>query len=196
MDWTDIFKLVATLFASLGGAGLILFAMSSWLGKVWANRIMANEKANHDRDLAKLRADLQNQNERNINALKIEFEIYREKFLGEHKDKIVIYRQVVKVIADLLTDINTALLTGNQLPAEVVLNFERRRLYVYGYLGMLAPQTVMDSYDQLIDYLLSVINGETPYQWEVVREKSLNMLNQVRSDIGIDASAIEYRGNR
>ncbi|MBW8041835.1 MAG: hypothetical protein FVQ85_17805 [Planctomycetes bacterium] len=193
----EILKIAIAIIVSFGISGFIILALSNWLGKVWANRIMIDEKANHDRDLAKLRADLQNQNERNINTLKTEFDIYRETFLRGHNDKIVIYRQVVDIIADLLTDINTALATGNPLPLEVTLAFERRRLRIYGYLGMLAPQNVMDAYDQMIDYLLSVIiENSNIYQWETVRDLALNMLNQIRSDIGIDTSPIEYRGKR
>ena len=35
-----------------------MFAASSWLGKIWANRIMAGDKAAHDRAIERLRTDL------------------------------------------------------------------------------------------------------------------------------------------
>jgi hypothetical protein len=45
----DIFSVATAVLASLGGAGLLLIALSSWLGKVWASRILERERA----DLAK-----------------------------------------------------------------------------------------------------------------------------------------------
>lgn len=37
----------------------MVFALSSWLGKVWANRLMAAETARHAHDLALWRAELE-----------------------------------------------------------------------------------------------------------------------------------------
>jgi hypothetical protein len=45
MKWTEVFKLVFAMVASVGGAGAIIFILSSWLGKVWAHRILAREQA-------------------------------------------------------------------------------------------------------------------------------------------------------
>jgi len=64
----------------------------------------------------------------------------------------------------------------------------------YGYLAMLAPQEVMNAYDDLFDHLLFVINGQEPYEWTKVRELSLAMLNEVRKEIGLGAAPIAYFG--
>ena len=32
----EIFQTVSAILISIGGAGTIIFALSSWLGKVWA----------------------------------------------------------------------------------------------------------------------------------------------------------------
>lgn len=192
----DIIQIATAIIASIGASGAIMFALSSWLGKIWANRIMLKEQAEHDRQLTILRNDLQRQNQESLNKLKTEFEIYRETFLQGHSDKIAIYRKVADIIADLLVDINIALGSGNPLPAEVVMNFERQRLRITGYLGMLAPQNVMDAYDNMVDYLLSVIEGKSHFDWNEVRKRAMNMLNQVRLDIGIDRNPIGYRGEK
>ncbi|MBI5056439.1 MAG: hypothetical protein HZB61_07480 [Nitrospirae bacterium] len=192
----EIFEIAAAIIASSGVAGAVLFGLSSWLGKVWANRIMADEKAKHDRELATLRADLQHQNDRNISALKTEFDIYRETFLRGHSDKVVIYRQIADMVVDFLMDINIAIVNGSTITPQAIADFERRRMKVYAYLGALAPQRVMDAYDQLVDHLLFVIEGRRQYKWAEVRNLALNMINQVRSDIGIDTTPIEYKGDR
>lgn len=54
----ELFELASVILLSLGGGGIIVFAFSSWLGKVWANRLMAAETAKHSRDLERLREEL------------------------------------------------------------------------------------------------------------------------------------------
>ncbi len=48
---------------------------------------------------------------------------------------------------------------------------------VYGYLAMLAPQSVMDAQDKLMDHLLKIANGSEGYEWQWVRELAINLLN-------------------
>jgi hypothetical protein len=45
MKWTEAFKFVFAMVASVGGASAIILILSSWLGKVWAQRILARERA-------------------------------------------------------------------------------------------------------------------------------------------------------
>lgn len=55
MDWTQVFQLISALLASVGGAGAIIIAVSSWLGKVWANRLMEKDRAQHSKELEALK---------------------------------------------------------------------------------------------------------------------------------------------
>jgi len=45
MKWTEAFKVVFAMVASVGGASAIILILSSWLGKVWGQRILARERA-------------------------------------------------------------------------------------------------------------------------------------------------------
>lgn len=63
MTTQNIIEMVAGVIVSIGGGGVIVFALSSWLGKVWANRLMQNEKAEHARALEALRNQLTNETE-------------------------------------------------------------------------------------------------------------------------------------
>ena len=45
MKWTEAFKVVFAMVAAVGGASAIILILSSWLGKVWAQRILAREQA-------------------------------------------------------------------------------------------------------------------------------------------------------
>jgi len=47
----DIFEISLAIIASLGGSALLLATFSSWLGKIWAKRILQNERAKMNRCL-------------------------------------------------------------------------------------------------------------------------------------------------
>ena len=48
MSWEDVFKIIVASLGAVGGATMIMFGLSSWLGKVWATRILQKEKAQLD----------------------------------------------------------------------------------------------------------------------------------------------------
>jgi hypothetical protein len=137
MTLEDTIKIAAAILTSLGGAGVIILGLSSWLGKVWANRLMEDDRAKHgraleelravlnqrnqklleadrakyNRELEELRADLVRMNEENINRLKSDLEIQRRTQIQEYQDKLTIYRLVTDIVTELLGDLdNTRLL--------------------------------------------------------------------------------------
>ncbi|MFC1461124.1 hypothetical protein ACFLQR_01220 [Verrucomicrobiota bacterium] len=59
MSWPDIFKTLAAVLTAVGSAGVIILALSSWLGKVWAARILAQEKCQHAKQLEDHKAELE-----------------------------------------------------------------------------------------------------------------------------------------
>ncbi len=63
MPFSDVVKIVASILASIGGAGFIIIALSSWLGKVWANRLLEADRDVHAQKLESLRADLAQRNQ-------------------------------------------------------------------------------------------------------------------------------------
>jgi cell division protein FtsB len=197
MDALEILKVGMAIIGSSGLAGMVIFGLSNWLGKLWANRLMENEKAAHQRELEKLRAELQQANEKDVSKLKSELEIYKEKHLKGHEDKITIYRMVADTVAEILGDFDR--LSYEQKPLnqnpDGFDKFNRNRMKVYGYISMFAPQEVMDALDQLFDHLLLVAYGREQYEWSGIRSLALNLLNEVRKDIGFNPTPIEYRGN-
>jgi hypothetical protein len=54
----QIFEVATAMLASLGGGTAILFGLSSWLGKVWANRILEKEKAEHNKEIEHYKSEL------------------------------------------------------------------------------------------------------------------------------------------
>jgi hypothetical protein len=57
VDLTEVSKIAGAVLLSLGGGSAIVFACSSWLGKVWAARILENDRLAHARELEHMRAE-------------------------------------------------------------------------------------------------------------------------------------------
>ena len=170
MSWNEIVKIIGTTIFSVGSASLLIFAMSSWLGKVWASRILEKERR--------------------------ELDIYKETVLSVRNDKVVTYHAAVDVVSHILSALDSHE-SGRVTPVDagkIFDNFNEQRMRVYGYLAMFAPQSVMDAQDELMDYVLKITGGTEKYQWESVRQKAINFLNEVRKDIGIDKNPISYNG--
>jgi hypothetical protein len=58
MTPSEIWQTAGAVLASLGGGATIVLAMSTWLGKVWANRILAKDRARYSKEIEGLKADL------------------------------------------------------------------------------------------------------------------------------------------
>lgn len=181
MEWDVVFKFVTASIASTGAAGAIIFALSSWLGKVWANRILESERHRLGEELEETKREL---------------DVIKETTLRFQNDKILTYRAVVDVVSRILSSFD-AHQSGRLPPEEAGQRFDEfneQRIRVYGYLAMLAPQAVMDVQDQLMDYLIQISNGSESYDWKKVRDLAIAMLNEIRRDIGIDKTPISYNG--
>ncbi|OFI34209.1 hypothetical protein [Alteromonas lipolytica] len=74
----EIFKVSGAILGSVGGAATIIIALSSWLGKVWANRILEKDKLAYSTELERLKSQL------NTNAEKQQY-IFSLYFEGQFK---------------------------------------------------------------------------------------------------------------
>ncbi len=181
MEWEVVLKFITASIVSIGAGGTIIFALSSWLGKVWASRILDKEKHKLGTELEKTKREL---------------DVIKETTLRFQNDKILTYRAIVDVVARILASFDSHQM-GRLQPHETASRFDEfneQRIRVYGYLAMLAPQAVMDAQDHLMDHLLKISHGSIKYEWSKVRELAINLLNEIRKDVGIDKSPIEYRG--
>lgn len=182
------------LLGSVGGAAIVIFSLSNWLGKVWAQRIMDKERVQHESDLAALRAKLDRDTARGVEALRTDLSIFKEQHLRGFHDRLSIYRMVVDLIVEVLGDFDLAQAGNIPLNPQRLDQFNRQRMKAYGYLGMLASQRIMDAYDKLMDHLLVVSHGSKPYVWNEVRNLAISLLNEIRVDLKFDESQIAYRG--
>ncbi|EHU9469880.1 hypothetical protein ACTNIH_004742 [Vibrio parahaemolyticus] len=181
MDWESVFKLITAALASVGGATVIILGVSSKLGKFWAQKILEQEKS-------KLASELE--------TTKRELDLAKDKLLSTHNDKVAIYRMVIDTVAEILSTFDAW--HEREISAkesqQAFQSFNRNRIKLYGYIGMLAPQNVMDAQDRLIDHLLLVHHQNAPYDWREVRKLAIALINEVRKDMGIDTNPISYNG--
>jgi hypothetical protein len=194
----EVLEIAGAILASVGSAGAIILGLSTWLGKIWANRIMLADRAAHDRELERLRTELRAEAERQQSALQAELDIFSAKHLGAHVDKLAAYRFAVDLVAGILAHLTQyAIGLGDMTRAKEIVNqFEQSRLKLYGYLAMLAPQEVMDAQDALMECILEAIYDGKKHEWREVRELALVLINEIRKDIGVDPRPIAYRGSR
>ena len=199
MTTEEIWKTTAAILTALGGGGAIVAAFSGWLGKLWAEKLMAKEKAKYEAELAELKSQLERSNQDNLARLQTELGIFKDTYLKLHNDKIGTYGFVCGVVSDFLADMN--MIQVGQKPDENFYDrFNRGRLKAHGHLAMLAPQEVMDAYDALIDEIFFILERNPPNKvqedWKEIRRLVYILLNAIRKDIGIDKSEVAYRGKR
>lgn len=88
MDW----KIFTSLVGEIGIAFGILYGLSAWLGKIWADRLMAKEKFAHDQELEKLRKIL----ETKIKEMEHSHQISQNTYQNLFEKKIEIYQLLIK----------------------------------------------------------------------------------------------------
>jgi len=74
MNTTEIFQVSAAVIGSVGGAAAIIFGLSTWLGKVWANRILEQDKLKYSSELEKIKNKLQSESEKQNLMFSLYFE--------------------------------------------------------------------------------------------------------------------------
>jgi hypothetical protein len=182
MNIDEVFKIAAAVIASIGGSALILAAFSSWLGGVWAKRMLQNERAKHSETLE---------------GIKKELDLLKQKELTRHFDKLAIYKDVVHLVSEILRELE-AVSTSKQssINPDVEHSFSLCRNKAYGYISLVSTQEVMDKYNDMIDFFIPIMYEEESASWNDMREKADALLNAMRLDLGIKEGNIVYRGTR
>lgn len=74
MNTSELLRLVGSILFSVASGGAIVFALSSWLGKVWASRILQRESTELSRLVQGELEHLRVGSERNLFMHKVQFE--------------------------------------------------------------------------------------------------------------------------
>ncbi|HHC7306714.1 TPA: hypothetical protein ACN384_004635, partial [Vibrio parahaemolyticus] len=95
MSIEDIYRIAGAIVTSIGGGALIVMAFSSWLGRVWANRILEKDKLKYTTELETIKSELQRESERQ----KVTFSLY---FEGQFK----IYNELWVALVELQDEVD------------------------------------------------------------------------------------------
>ncbi|WP_162064016.1 hypothetical protein [Vibrio taketomensis] len=76
--------------------------------------VNGKRKAEHDRELEKLRTELHQESQQNLAKLNSEIEIYKQTQLREHNDKLLIYRATIDLVATMLAKVEMIVLRNKQ----------------------------------------------------------------------------------
>lgn len=74
MNVSEAVTISTAILSSVGVAAAIIFGLSSWLGKVWANRILEKDKLKYTTELEKIKTDLQNESQKQNLIFSLYFE--------------------------------------------------------------------------------------------------------------------------
>ena len=99
MTTQNVFQIAAAVIASLGGGSFIVLAASSWLGKLWAGKLLEKEKAAYALELERLRHTYSEEISR------VQAELQKSAF--EHQTRFSWYhQQKAELIANVYSLIN------------------------------------------------------------------------------------------
>jgi hypothetical protein len=108
VSFEDIIKVSAASLFSIGTASAIIFGLSSFLGKIWANRIMENEKQEHKKELAILTnmyttqlEDIKSKYGKELEVFKTELEKSKYKAIRYSQNQFLLYTQIWESLYDL-----------------------------------------------------------------------------------------------
>jgi hypothetical protein len=170
------FEVAQAVLLSLGGGALIVFALSSFLAKVWAQRILQSEKSEHDKE---------------INLFRSQLEALSERHSLNYQQKLDLY----KVVAAPLVELVAMLVKEEGLNQDHLHEFNRQRLHITAQLALFAPRSVFDAFNNMIDYIYDSLEQEN-YDFHTFRTKALMFISEMRRDIGIYDDDVSYSGHR
>lgn len=98
----EIFKISGAILASVGGAAAIILSLSSWLGKLWANRIIESDKLAYASELEKIKNQLNSDAEKQ----RLVFSLY---FEGQFK----IYNELWITLSDVENEMDNLWVDAN-----------------------------------------------------------------------------------
>ena len=92
-----VLQIVGSVLFSVLSAGGIIFGLSSWLGKVWANRILEQDKANYNREIEKIK----NKFTKELEYYKSQIELYKLSLLRFSEHQFNLYNKLWLSLSEL-----------------------------------------------------------------------------------------------
>ena len=124
MDWDQTFRVGSAIIASVGGSGAIVLGLSSWLGKLWAERLMARNRDRFNMEITMLRWQFDRELESYRTRAKVllaqserydtrQFELYGTLWAALYDLKVAADKLWESAARETLIDFSTQLRTTN-----------------------------------------------------------------------------------
>ncbi|MEJ5261473.1 MAG: hypothetical protein WHT45_02245 [Ignavibacterium sp.] len=90
MKWDDVFKIITSAIISLGGGAAIVLAFSTWISKIWADKILEKDKFKYQNELEKLKKKYE-----------LEYDKQKARFLQYSNQQFELYNSLWSILVDL-----------------------------------------------------------------------------------------------
>lgn len=98
----EVIQIATTILIALGGAGGIIFSLSGYLGRIWAERLMGRERHAHERALEELGSDLAARTTREIEQFKANLQAaaleHEVRFSKLHEKRAEVLAELYKLL--------------------------------------------------------------------------------------------------
>lgn len=146
MDFESTINLFGAVIVTLGGSSAIVFGLSAWIGKIWANKLMEKDKTKYTKEIETLKDELQTKMTKMEHFHKISEQTYQTLFNA----KIATYNDLLYEKTEYYKILNEdEVFEMMDYPPEVYYDFfikirkiiDKNRLYISNELS--------DKYDKL-----------------------------------------------
>jgi hypothetical protein len=166
MDIATIWNTAAAIVLSRGGGSVIVFALSSWLGKVWATRIADAERARFAKEFEYYKSELQQLSEERRDALARKRDVYG------------------RVVASMRVFVRSGSPTSEDEKRDFLLAFDQAALW--------ASEEVAQSLGQFLDQSVRNTNQPGSVSNDEFKNAYRACVNAMRRDCGFPDSAFNY----
>ena len=194
----DVIKIGAAIMLSLGGAGVILFGLSSWLGKVWAERILTKEKAKIAEEFESFKTKLTNDTESHKIKLKKSEFIFAKEFDAASSLMAIFQEITSKHMLSSEMEFDETKMGFYEACGGIANNFAELEKTLYVYLkehGAILPDDLInlisESHSICHQYknevymreVSSIANKKAEVLYDNLRKANQNMIQIVRSQV-------------
>lgn len=171
MNISESLTLAGSLVLSLGGGAGIVFLLSSWLGKVWASRLLAQDREKFREETEKVLESVRGEREKGVFVHKVQFET---EFLA--------YRAIWKSLSDVASSALRLRPVVDHMPVDKTREeIKRERLQEFGrYFNQFLE--IVREYKPFVD---SALDQPLQEMMRSVREESIDYEHSSESNAGI-----------
>ena len=98
----DVWEITSAIILSFGGSSVILIGLSTWLGKVWANRLLEKDRLKYNSELETTKAKYEKQ----LETYKLQLEKSKSLFFRYSEHQFTLYNELWRLLYKLKLLVN------------------------------------------------------------------------------------------